>query len=61
MHIQADKAGIIADLAARQAERIMQSGNRQTQRESRRLADEAAGLGLAISVLQSWDGEEETS
>lgn len=57
MHITADREGIIANLAVMQAERNLQSGNRQTQRESRRLAAEAAGLGLAISVLQAWEGQ----
>lgn len=56
-HIYTNREGIIAELAARQAERLIQARTRSTQREERRLRDEAAGLDLAISILQSWTEE----
>lgn len=57
--IVTDREGIIAELAAHQAERLIgartnDSHPHGTQREGRRLRDEAAGLDLAISLLQSW-------
>jgi len=55
-HIEADKAGVIGYLAALSAERMIQSKDRGTVREARRLATEAAGIDLAIHVLQAWDG-----
>ena len=54
-HIYTNREGIIAELAARQAERLIQARSSITQREGRRLRDEAAGLDLAISILQSWE------
>lgn len=54
-HIEADKAGVIAWLATMAAERRISSDGSGTQRESRRLRDEAAGIDAAISVLQAWN------
>jgi hypothetical protein len=54
-HLEADRSGIIAYLAALQAERLVSSRGAGTQREQRRLKDEAAGLDLAISALQAWE------
>jgi hypothetical protein len=53
--IEADKEGIIAHLAAMAAERIILARTAGTQREARRLRDEAGGLDLAIHVLQAWE------
>ena len=54
-HIEADKEGIIAHLAAMSAERTIQIGTALTRTEARRLSDESSGLDLAISVLQAWE------
>jgi hypothetical protein len=52
--IEGDKEGIIAHLAAMEAERRISARTARTQREARRLRDEASGLDLAIHVLQAW-------
>ena len=54
-HIEADKEGIIAHLAAMSAERKIGRRTATTQREARRLSDESDGIDLAISVLQAWE------
>jgi hypothetical protein len=53
--IDADKAGIIAHLAAMAAERMITARTADTQREARRLRDEAGGIDLAIHILQAWE------
>jgi hypothetical protein len=53
--IEADKGGIIAHLAAMEAERMITARTAGTQREGRRLRDEAGGIDLAIHVLQAWE------
>jgi hypothetical protein len=55
-HIEADKAGLIAYLAALSAERRIQATSTSTVRERRRLSTEADGIDLAVHVLQAWDG-----
>lgn len=51
--ITADREGFIAYLAALQAERLINARTADTQREQNRLRAEAAGIGLAISAVQS--------
>jgi hypothetical protein len=53
-YLAGDKAGIIAHLAAKAAERVFQSVTAGTLREARRLRAEAYGIELAISALQDW-------
>lgn len=52
--ITGDKAGLIAALAAMQAERVIQAAKTDLKREQNRLRSEASGIELAIHALQSW-------
>lgn len=53
-HIEGDREGVIARLAAMSAERKIQARTSGTQRETRRLSDEAEGIDLAVHVMQAW-------